>query len=490
MILDHFLLISAVLIIISIGISKLFDNVGLPALILFIGVGMLAGSNGIGGLEFDDYNLAQSIGIIALIFILFSGGLETQFSAIKKVLYPGISLATIGVLITAVTAGIFFTYLLDIPLIYGLLIGSIISSTDAAAVFSILRSKNSSLKAELQPLLEFESGSNDPMAVFLTISCIELIIIPGSNFFDIILLFIMQMGVGGLLGIGFGYAMVYLMNRMRFSYPGIYPVFALAFSVFIYSFTVTLNGSGFLAVYVAGLLVGNSSFIQKRGMVRFFDGLAWLGQITMFVALGLLVYPNEMIDYWDRGLLGAAFLIFIARPSGVYFSLLFTRFNIKEKLFISWVGLKGAVPIILATFPIIAGTDHSSLIFNIIFFIVITSALLQGWSLPSMAKFFNVWKPAVQKNNYPIEFNPSEEIDSELIDFIVPFNSEIAGKSIVELDFPDDSRIVMIWRNEKSIIPSGGTVIDEGDALLILVHKGNIEKIKQIVSKQKTEVKK
>ena len=478
---ESLLLIFSILILFSIGTAKLFDNLGVPTLVIFIVVGMLAGSEGIGGLYFDNARLAQAVGIISLVFILFSGGLETDWKTTKRVIKPAFSLATLGVFLTAVTLGIFTAYLLNVSLVFGLLIGSIISSTDAAAVFSILRAKKTGLKGEIQPLLELESGSNDPMAVLLTLGCIQVITIPGTNVLDIILLFVFQMGLGAVAGLLFGKLVVVILNRLKFGYEGLHPVTALALTVFAFSITAVFNGSGFLAVYIMGIIIGNSSFVQKKGMIRFFDGFAWLSQLAMFLTLGLLVFPSELTPVVSSGLIIAAFLIFIARPLSVFVSLSFSGFTTKEKTFISWVGLRGAVPIILAIFPLTAGVEHAEIIFNIVFFVVLTSALLQGWSLPFAAKLLKLNMPAPVKVSYPIEFNPVEGADTELIDLIVPFNSKVAGKTLAELSFPSDSRIVLIWRNEKSIVPEGGTVLEDSDTLLILVNKQNIEKIKEIL---------
>jgi len=264
---ESLLLIFSILILFSIGTAKLFDNLGVPTLVIFIVVGMLAGSEGIGGLYFDNARLAQAVGIISLVFILFSGGLETDWKTTKRVIKPAFSLATLGVFLTAVTLGIFTAYLLNVSLVFGLLIGSIISSTDAAAVFSILRAKKTGLKGEIQPLLELESGSNDPMAVLLTLGCIQVITIPGTNVLDIILLFVFQMGLGAVAGLLFGKLVVVILNRLKFGYEGLHPVTALALTVFAFSITAVFNGSGFLAVYIMGIIIGNSSFVPKKGMI-------------------------------------------------------------------------------------------------------------------------------------------------------------------------------------------------------------------------------
>lgn len=479
------LLIISLLILISIGIAKIFDNLGVPSILLFIIVGMLAGSEGPGGINFNDAWLAQTIGIFALIYILFSGGLDTQWKTVKETAAPAISLATVGVFITALLLGLFVSYLLDISFLYGLLFGAIVSSTDAAAVFSILRSKNTNLKGSLRPLIELESGSNDPMAVFLTIGTIELIISPQTGAVDLVLFFVYQMGLGAVVGLLFGRLLVYLLNNLNFFYEGIYPVFAFAFAALIYSSAAVIDGSGFLAVYIAGIIVGNHDFIQKKGLLRFFDGLAWLCQITMFVTLGLLVFPSQIYSVLGTGLLVSAFLLFVARPVSVFGTLAFFKYNWREKLFVSWVGLRGAVPIILATYPLIYNLNESDILFNIVFFIVLTSAILQGWSIPPVARFLKVDAPLDMKKKIPIEFYPSKGEQTELVDFIIPYNSAIAGIPLVELGMPGDSIIVLITRNEESIVPGGSTTMEEGDAVLVLVNKESLPKVNEIFSKIK-----
>jgi cell volume regulation protein A len=484
MILDHLILIGSALILLSIVIAKLSDNLGVPTLILFLAVGMLAGSEGFGGIYFDDAKLAQSIGIIALIFILFAGGLDTQWSAVRATTRQSFSLATLGVLLTALLTGVFVAYILDISLYYGLLFGAILSSTDAAAVFSVLRSKHVHLRGNLKPLLEFESGSNDPMAIFLTIGMIELIKNPESTVFSIALLFIRQMGFGALFGVCFGKIMTWSLNKLKVIHEGFYPVLTLAFAAFTYAASASIGGSGFLAVYIAGMILGNSDFVQKKSLIRFFDGFAWLGQIAMFLTLGLLVFPSRLLPITWLGLCISLFLMFVARPVSVYISLLFSNLQWKEKTFIAWVGLRGAVPIILATFPLLAGLSYGNEIFDVVFFVVLTSALVQGWSIPLAAKILNVGAPFVAKPQYPIEFAPVQGSDTELVDLIVPFNSSVIGKSIVELGMPHDSLIVLISRNDDYLVPSGGTVLQEGDTVLVLVNKQNLPAVRSILSRQ------
>lgn len=483
--LEYFLLIGALLIIVSIVITRISDNIGVPTLVLFLAIGMLAGSEGPGGIYFDDAGLAQSIGIIALIFILFAGGLDTNWRYVRPVFLQGLSLATFGVLLTALCVGLLISYAFNLPILSGLLLGAVISSTDAAAVFSVLRSKNVSLKGQLKPLLELESGSNDPMAVFLTIGFIELHQVPEVSHLDFVVQFIMQMGLGAGMGFVFGKLMIVGVNQLKSSYEGLYPVFSLAYVCLIYAATAMTGGSGFLAVYISGLVAGSDEFVQKKSLLRFFDGLAWLSQITMFLTLGLLVFPSHIVPVIGSGLLISVFLMLVARPLSVFISLSLAKLRWHEKAFISWVGLRGAVPIILATFPLLAKVPHAKFMFNVVFFIVLTSALFQGWSLPLVAKFLKVDAPLPKTKRYPIEFAPPAGSDTDLVDIMVPYHSAVVGKSIVELDMPGDSLIVLISRNDEFIVPSGGTIIEEGDTILVLVNKQNLPDVREIFSRQR-----
>ncbi|HZW38378.1 MAG TPA: potassium/proton antiporter [Ignavibacteriaceae bacterium] len=480
---EYYLLIGSILILLSVALAKFTDNLGVPTLLLFLGLGMIVGTDGIGWIDFDNAFVAQSIGTGALIFILFSGGLGTKWNETKPILKYALSLSTIGVLITAIITGFAVYYIFNIPLLFALLLGSIISSTDAAAVFSVLNSKNISLKGKLKPLLEVESGSNDPMAIFLTIGLIELYLNPGKSYLSLIWLFIMQMGLGTIMGLSLGKLMIILINYIKVPYQGVYSVFAIAFIAFIFSSTALLGGSGFLAVYLAGIVIGNHKYVQKKTMGRFFDGMAWLSQIGMFLTLGLLVFPSTLIYISLSGFSIALILMFVARPISVFISLAFIKgLDLREKIFVSWVGLRGAVPVILATYPLVAGLPDSSLFFNLVFFIVLTSALLQGWTLAPVSKLLKVDAPLIKSKSSPIEIAPVEGVNAELTDFYVSYNSKLIGKTIVDLKLPSDSLIVLITRNENYVVPSGGTVIEEGDILLVLVTKQNIWKVQKIFS--------
>ncbi|MFC1501110.1 potassium/proton antiporter [Elusimicrobiota bacterium] len=475
----------SILLIVSILASKISYRLGVPALLLFLFIGMLAGSEGIGGIVFKSFWFAQFIGIGALIFILFSGGLETDWEKVKPTLSKGIALSTIGVLITAGLVGWFAIYILGFSLLQGLLLGAIVSSTDAAAVFSVLRSKKVSLAGQLKPLLELESGSNDPMAVFLTLGFIGLIINPQATVVNMALMFILQMSIGAIVGFGMGKAIVFVLNKLKLEYDGLYPVLTIGLIVFTYSIATVLQGNGFLAVYITGLILGNTNFVNKKSLVHFHGGLAWLMQITMFLSLGLLVVPSHIVPVVGVGLLVSMFLMFIARPVSVFFTLFPAKISFKQKVLISWVGLRGSVPIILATFPLIAGIKGSEIIFNMVFFIVLTSALLQGSTIPFVAKLLKVDAPFKKKQKYPIEFDDMQGTGTRLEDFTVGFSSKVVGKSVLEIGLPDDSLITLIARNDDFVVPGGKTIIEEGDVLLVLVNDDNLALVQQILFAQK-----
>ncbi len=472
-----FLIPIALLIIFSIFASKISDRFGVPALLLFLGLGMIAGSEGIGGIYFDDPNVAQTISIIALVLILFSGGLHTKWNTVRPVMVESFSLATIGVLLTASIVGLFAWRFLGLTLLEGLLLGSMMSSTDAAAVFSVLRSKGVSLKGDLKPLLELESGSNDPMAVLLTIGIIQLINQPESSVFSLFLLFIQQLIIGGLLGYLMGRIAAFVINQIKLGYEGLYPVMSLAFVLLTYGIASLVNGSGFLAVYFMGIVMNHVDVVHKRSLQRFHDGFAWLMQITMFLTLGLLIFPSRMIPTAGISLLIALILIFVARPLGVFFTLLPSKKTVKEKAFISWVGLRGAAPIILATFPMSAGIEQSELFFNVIFFIVLTSVLIQGTTLPRVARLLNLDEPDQSLTVYPIEYQPVVGMNSELTRMIVPPDSAVVNKAIVELHLPDKFLITLVERENQFTVPFGGTVLKANDILLVLTDNESLDSV-------------
>src|SRR6266581_2790430 len=351
---DEWLLVSSLLLLLSILAWKVSSRLGIPALLLFLGIGMLAGSDGPGGIYFDNALLAQEVGIVALAFILFAGGLETHWKVVRPALGAALSLSTIGVLLTAVIVAVFALVVLHFSFGEGLLLGAIISATDAAAVFSVLGARNLHLKGKLLPLLELESGTNDPMAVFLTIGLTRLLTNPHESVLGMLLLFVQQMAVGAIGGLFIGWAAIWLISRLHLDVEGLYRVFTIALVLFTYGLTAILGGSGFLAVYLVGLLLGNSSVQHMGRLTRFHDGLAWVMQIGMFLILGLLVFPSHLPALVVSGLLMTGAAIFFARPLSVILTLLPFKMSFREKLFVSWVGLRGAVPIVLATFPLLA----------------------------------------------------------------------------------------------------------------------------------------
>jgi len=464
------LFIGSLLLFLSIFASKSTQRFGVPALIVFLGIGMLAGADGPGGIYFDDPRIAQILGIIALNFILFSGGLDTKWQSVKPVLYQGLSLSTLGVLMTAFLTGWFAHKILGLTLIEGLLLGSIVSSTDAAAVFTILRGKGVGLKGNLRPALELESGSNDPMAYFLTTSFIALALMPDSSAWVMIPTFFLQMSIGGAIGYLMGKIMIRLINKINLEVDGLYPVLLIAFMFFAYSATELLYGNGFLAVYISAVILGNASFIHKKSILKFFDASAWLMQIVMFLTLGLLVFPSEMIDTIVPGLAISMFIILVARPTAVFVSLAFSKLNVKDKVFISWVGLRGAVPIIFATYPLLAGLEKASVIFNIVFFISVLSVALQGTTLSIVAKWLHRSVPESIKRKFPLDIELGDEVRSELAEIMVEESSFAANRPIVDLDFPKAGLIVMIKRDGKYLTPNGATVLYPGDLLTVMAN--------------------
>jgi cell volume regulation protein A len=380
------IIIFSALVILSILTIKLSVRLGIPSLTLFLVIGMLAGSDGVGGLYFDNPALVQTLGVIALVLILFSGGLDTEWTGVRPVLWNGLSLSTIGVVLTALLVGWFVSWVQGFSFLEGLLLGAIVASTDAAAVFMVLRARNVKLPRPLAHLLELESGSNDPMAVVLTVALIQLMSNPSTNLWDLLWFFVVQMTVGAVAGVAMGELIRWTLNTLKLELRGIYPVLSVAFALLTYGLTAELHGSGFLAVYLAGLFMRRHSVVHQKNLVQFHEGLAWLMQITMFLILGLQVFPARLIPIAGVGLLVSLFLIFIARPFSVYTSLALSRFSLREQTLVAWVGLRGAVPIVLATFPVLAGIQKADTIFHLVFFIALTSVVLQGPPIPWMTR--------------------------------------------------------------------------------------------------------
>jgi cell volume regulation protein A len=453
----NILLIGSLLLLISVIASKTSNRLGVPTLIFFLIIGVLAGSEGIGGIHFDNATIAQLIGVTALNFILFSGGLDTNWQSIKPILWRGIALSTLGVFLTAISVGIFVHYILGFTILEGLLLGAVVSATDAAAVFSILRNKGIALKGNLRPVLELESGSNDPMAYFLTITLTGIVASGNVDATELVVSFLKEFIIGGAIGYVMGKGSVWLVNNIKLETEGLYPVLTLGLAIFTYSVTHGIGGNGFLAIYLCALIMGNSNMVHKRSLIKFYDGQAWLMQIILFLTLGLLVFPSRIFPLIGMGLLISAFLIFVARPIGVFTALAFFKLNSRSKLFISWVGLRGSVPIVFATYPLLAGIPKAELIFNLVFFISITSVLLQGTTLSYVAKLLHVTIPPKAKRRIGLDFELTDNIKSEMQEVILTANSKSVGKRIVDLTIPPTINILAIKRAGVYISPNGST---------------------------------
>lgn len=479
--LEEILAAIAILLILSIFASKASGRLGVPALVLFLVLGMLAGSEGVGGIYFDNVGVAERLGVIALAFLLFAGGLETDWKFVRGSVRQAISLSTIGVLVTTAIVGWFAHILAGFTLMEGMLLGAIVSSTDAAAVFSILRASDVRLRHEVSAVLEVESGSNDPMAVFLTTAFLQVLMQPKTSVPLLVIDFVQQMTFGAAAGVLIGIGAVRLLNRLRLDVQGLYPVMTISVVLLTYGATAMIGGNGFLAVYVAGIVMGNRNFIQRRTLMRFHDGIAWLMQIAMFVTLGLLVFPSQLLPVAGVSLMIAAVLTFIGRPVAVFIALAASRLNFREKLFISWVGLRGAVPIILATFPLLAAAPKAPAIFNIVFFTVLASVMLQGTTIPIVARWLKVEAP-VATDWSPSAAHLVGRGESAVVTVEVTEKSRAAGHRIVELaEWPREALILVLYRGNDFFVPNGGTELRRDDRLIVLTSKETVDAVRGLV---------
>ncbi len=478
---DALILLAATLFIIGVLTTKFSARLGVPALVLFIAVGMVLGHF----IYFDNAGLAQMIGVLAFIIILFEGGLQTNWKTVRTVIGPSLSLATFGVLITAGLVAVAAKFILGVDWLVALLFGAIVGSTDAAAVFAVLKGQN--IKPRIGATLEAESGSNDPMAVFLTVAMINLIMIPESSMFSLIGSFFIQMGVGALLGLVFGKLAVYALNRINLDSSGLYPVFATGFAMLTYGITAFFGGSGLLAVYIAGIIIGNADIAYRHSVFRFTEGFAWMMQISMFVILGLLVFPEELfhVDILLKGLAISALLIFVARPAAVFLYTIKMGYTHKELVFLSWAGLKGAVPIVLATFPLLSGVEGSHEIFNVVFFVVLTSALVQGATITVLAEKLGLTGPEKATPMHSLELVSLGKADAEMIEYEIEEDAVIIGQKLVEIPFPEGALVNAIIRKEELITPTGNTTIEQGDFLYILTKRKYKKELKQLLKKKK-----
>ncbi len=482
---ENILLIGSILIFTAILISRAGFKFGVPVLLLFIVVGMAFGVDGL-GLAFDNFQIAQFIGTIALCVILYCGGLETKFNSIKPVLKEGIVLSTVGVFLTALFTGGFILLLTRVrhldegmSIVMCFLLAAVMSSTDSASVFNILRNANMKLKENLQPVLELESGSNDPMAYVITIvliQCAQQLFEPASGI-DIdytrmignaLLTFFLQLGIGAIVGVGLGKAFAWALGKLQLNGASLYAIFVLSVGFFIYSVTGLVYGNGFLAIYLAGVIIGNKTMPHKREVFRFSDTVTWLMQMGMFLTLGLLVNPKEMLSVAPVALLIGLFLTFIGRPLAVFISLLpFRNLSFRARVFISWVGLKGATPIIFAIFTVVAGIPGSGQIFNIVFFITMISMLFQGMSIPAVARKLNLALPQEKApETFGIEI-PEEA--GKLMDHRLTESDLSSGDTLKEVALPEGTRVVMIKRDGELIVPDGSVKLKVGDKLLMIM---------------------
>lgn len=456
------LFVAGIILLICAVSSKVLYKYGIPTLVIFLAMGMLMGSDGPGGIYFNDPKLAESLCNIGLIFIMFSGGFGTSWKTAKPVALAAGALATLGVVLTAFLIGVFVHFVFGFTFLEGMLLGSIVSSTDAASVFSILRSKQLNLKNGLAPMLEMESGSNDPIAYMLTTVFLGLILGKGQS---IVVLLLTQIAIGVLVGAIVGKLSVWLINNINLDIDGLYSIIVISTALLSYAGAGLLSGNGFLAVYITGLILGNSRLVHKISLVRYFDGLSWLMQILLFFTLGLLSFPSRLPSVSMKGMVIALFIIFIARPVAIFIVLTLFKKPIKEQLLVSWVGFRGAAAIVFATYPLTAGLGVADEIFNIVFFIALVSVLVQGTLFIPIAKKLDL--VAEEETVLKTFTDYSGEIHAELLEVKIPGHSEMVGKAIMDLDIPMDILIVMIRREGKLITPRGATIIEAGDIIMM-----------------------
>jgi len=468
-----YILTASILVIAAVLSTRFAQRFGVPALVLFVGVGMLAGSSGPGGIVFDNYDLSLNIGLLALAIILFSGGLDTRARLFRASLVPAGLLATVGVLVTALMISVAAWLLTPLSFVEGLLLGAVLAPTDAAAVFSALEGRG--LPARLRGVLETESGTNDPVAIYLTMTLASFITLGQGNVGSLVLGIVMQLTLGGLLGYLFGRALVWLINRVKVDAFGLYPVLALAGGLLAYAGTNLVGGNGFLAIYIVGLVLGNAALVHRQSIVNFMDEAAWGAQITMFLLLGLLVSPDRLPNILPEALLVTLVVVFLARPLAVHLTLLplrlFThhyRFTLKEEALLAWAGLRGAVPIILAIVPLVNQVPTGESIFNIVFVVVILGTALQGMTIGSLAKRLGLTKLEPPKPPLRIELGGAAPPGSAIFDVFLTPKNYVVGKRLADVTLPPKVVVTAVYRQGELVAPRGDTVFEAGDHVFIL----------------------
>src|SRR2546425_1896652 len=463
------ILVAGALLALGIGAVLVADRLRVPGLVLFLGLGMLIGSDGLGWIDFDSAELTRTIGVIAVSLILFEGGLVSSWREFRPVLAPAVSLALVGTLVTALVAGFAAAWIFDLSTLEGLLVGAMIAATDSAAIFAVLR--GSALERRLALTLEGESGLNDPVALLLVVGFIDWIQKPDYGLLDLVGNFFAELGIGLAIGLAAGGLGVWAFKRLNFATPGLYPVASISTAALAYGGADSLGGSGFLAVYLAGLLLGSAAIPARRTITAFHQGLAWVGQIAVFFTLGLLVFPSQLGHVAGEGLLLAGVLMLVARPAAALIATQFSHFNVRERLLLGWAGLRGAVPIVFATFPVIDGLPQGNLFFNIAFFVVVTSTLIQGATFQPIARMFGLTREQPALPRPVAEVGTIRRLGAELIEYPVASGDAIAGARIRELGLPRQALVNVIVRDGEAIPPRGSTVVEGGDMLHILVRR-------------------
>ncbi|MEK6326773.1 MAG: potassium/proton antiporter [Actinomycetota bacterium] len=478
------ILVAGSLLAAGIAAALLAARIRLPGLVLFLALGMAIGSDGMGWIEFDSYELARTIGVIALALILFEGGLTSGHLEIRPVLRPALSLAVLGTIATAVVTGLAASWLLDFSLLEGLLLGSILAATDGAAIFAHLR--GSTLRRRLARTLEAESGFNDPVAILLVLGFIDWIQLSGYGIADMALLFARELGIGLVVGVAVGAGAVWTFRRLNLETAGLYPVASIATAGLAYGGAAAIDGSGFLAVYLAGLALGGAHIPAKRTVTAFHEGLAWVAQIALFLTLGLLVFPSQLGDVLVEGTLIALVVAFVARPLATALATAFDRYSAPERVVLGWAGLRGAVPVVLATFPVISGVPNSLEYFNIVFFAVLISTIVQGTTFEALAKALGVTttRPALPR---PLaETGTIRGLGAEVVEFVVGDDDAIAGRRVRELGLPREALVSVIVRGGEAILPRGSTRVEAGDRLHLVVRQEVAGDFQELIERWRT----